>query len=107
MTSTHIANHTPLQNTYYIKVQPRALHNRLAVMTEPVQNNNQEIPGMKLSTNTVEMYMDIQECLSTYETQDELQNDEHLQVLIAYIIKQTTTNKTEVNRHREILDILR
>ena len=41
---------------------------------------------MNRSINDMEAYTDIPECMSVQEIQDTTQNDEHLQVLVTYII---------------------
>ena len=62
------------------------------------KNKDKEIPGIKLSIKAIETYMDILDCMSSYEIHDWTKNDEHLQVLTTYITDAWSLTAAEVKK---------
>ena len=75
-----------------------AIHSRLAIETEPAENKDEEITGMKLSIDTVSTTTDIPTCMSVNNIQEVTQNDTHLQDLKGYTIRGWLSNRNDIKQ---------
>ena len=68
VTAMHQITHTPIQHTHFLQALPSSMQTHwLSGISYCKKNKDQDIPGMKLNINAIEICTDTLEYMSTYK----------------------------------------
>ena len=93
-TTVNTLQNTPIESQNYIQSWSRLLHCGLVIQTKHEEDKDEEIAGMQMNVNTVEMAKTIIECVMICELQHETGLDNHLQQVKNASLKDCQRTKT-------------